>query len=299
MSGFVGGYLAEELKQNGYEVCGIDIAGESGNIFCADLNSRNSVYEIVKQIRPDFIFHLAGQANVRASWDIPVETMHTNVDCAVYLLEAMAIYCSKARMLVVGSADEYGVVSPEDCPLREDFPLKPATPYAVSKQAQENMLQCIAYAKHADVIFTRSFNHTGPGQKPGFVVPDFARRIMKIKKTGEAMTVGNLSAQRDFSDVRDVVRAYRLLAEHGKAGEIYNVGSGEAYSMEWILKKMLDIAGIRPKIICDENNFRPVDMPLFLADCSKLRADTGYRTCIPLEQTLSDVLAETAENEID
>ncbi|MDL2238322.1 GDP-mannose 4,6-dehydratase, partial [Christensenellaceae bacterium OttesenSCG-928-K19] len=194
------------------------------------------------------------------------------------------------KLLLVGSSDQYGIVKEEDCPIKETLPVHPLNPYAVSKQAQEDMIRCLAIAKRVNVVFTRSFNHTGPGQRKGFAVPDFAGRILDVKKNGGELHVGNLAAQRDFSDVRDSVRAYRLLAEKGRNGEVYNVGSGKAHSIEWILEKMLELAGIQPNVVVDQENIRPLDMPLLVADTAKINKDTGYVAQVDIEKTLSDVL---------
>ena len=236
INGFVGKYLETELKNNDYEVYGIDITGKRENVFTLDLAHKESVTDIIKNVNPDYIFHLAGQASVKESWNIPLETLHCNVDNAVNLLDAMYSECRESRLVVVGSADEYGIVSPDQCPLKETRALCPSTPYAISKQTQESIVGCLAKVRNMDVVFARPFNHTGPGQKRGFVIPDFAARIIEIKKNGGDMKIGNLKAKRDFSDVRDVVRAYRLLAEKGK------LASNGFYIRCWKLRRY------RPKL---------------------------------------------------
>lgn len=290
INGFAGQHLAGELKENGYQVFGIDLRGNDRDIFAADLRDEKSVKNILDTIRPDFLFHLAGQANVKMSWENPLDTMHMNIDSAITLLSAVSKVYKGMRIVVIGSADQYGIVKPEDCPIKETMNGRPATPYAVSKQAQENLVQCIARAKEMDVVYTRSFNHTGPGQKIGFVVADLASRIVDVKRHGGELRVGNLQAKRDFSDVRDSVRAYRLLMEKGKTGEIYNVGSGIARSVESILYQLIKLSGVEPEIVVAPENFRPIDMPISVADCSKIFRDTGYQPKIPFEQTLKDIL---------
>ena len=290
INGFAGRYLAEELRRHQYEVYGIDIAGSNENVYIGDITDPKTIEKVFSEVKPDYLFHLAGQANVKLSWEQPVETMHGNVDAAVRLLQAGAKTNPSMRLIIIGSADQYGVVKPENCPIREDMPLRPSTPYAISKQAQEQMVLCLAKAMGMDVVFTRSFNHTGPGQKKGFVVADLAGRIARVKKYGGAITVGNLEAKRDFSDVRDSVRAYRLLAEKGKSGQIYNVGSGVAHSIDYILRQLMKLANVETDIIVDQANLRPSDMPISVADCTKIYRDTGYQPQVTLEQTLEDIL---------
>lgn len=291
INGFAGTYLSRELRQNGYHVFGIDVAGAAGEgVFFCDIMDTDATAGVMREVAPDVVFHLAGQASVGRSWAEPVLTMETNIVPAVNLLDAAAGLGKECRLLVIGSSDQYGVVKPEECPIPETRPNAPVTPYAVSKQAQENLLRCLAISQKADVVFTRSFNHTGPGQKQGFVVPDLACRVLAAKESDGIVKAGNLKARRDFSDVRDSVRAYRLLAEKGRAGEVYNVGSGNAHSVEWILQMLMELAGVTLPVEMDAANLRPVDVPLLAADITKLTADTGYQPEIPIEHTLRDIL---------
>lgn len=290
ISGFVGHYLKNELVKNGYDVYGMDIAGD-GDVHCADLTDYDSVKKVIETIMPDCIFHLAGQASVGLSWTQPQMTFEVNVNGTLNLLEAVRRVKRDISLLIIGSSDEYGKVREEDCPIKETLPANPCSPYAVSKLAQEKL--CKLYAKVYDmkVIMTRSFNHTGPGQKKGFVIPDFCSRIVEIKKTKtNSMGVGNLEARRDFSDVRDVVRAYRLLMEKGESGEFYNVGSGKAYQIRELLDILIELSGGKIKAYIDSEKVRPIDLPLIQSDITKLADKTKYQPQYDIRDTLRDTL---------
>lgn len=289
-NGFVGHYLAQELSGHGWEVFGTDLSGEG--MERADLLDPSSLLTLLKRILPDAVFHLAGQASVSLSWKNPALTISINVEGTVHVLEAVHAVCPKARVLIVGSSDAYGMVRPEDCPVKETLPLSPQSPYAVSKTAQEQMVQALARAYSMDVVLTRSFNHFGPGQHPGFVISDFAQAIARIEagRADPVLQVGNLEAERDFTDVRDVVRAYRLLAEIGRRGEVYNVGSGRAYRISEVLRRLLSMAQKRITVREDPEKLRPADVPVIVCCADKLRQDTGWAPVYPIEKTLRDTL---------
>ncbi len=240
--------------------------------------------------RPGIIFHLAGQSAVGLSWKEPQMTFSINVNATLNLLDAARELPAPARVLLIGSGDEYGKTDGA-APIKETAPLKPETPYAVSKCAQEEMARLYTRAYGMDIVLTRSFNHTGPQQRRGFVVPDFASQIAAIEKGGDpVLKVGNLSAERDFSDVRDVARAYRLLAEKGRTGEIYNVGAGKACRIRDLLDILLSYAGRKIDVRQDAAKMRPVDVPVIVSDITKLQKDTGFAAEYTIEETLRDTL---------
>lgn len=288
--GFVGRYLREELKQNGYDhVVGLDIQPGDGTIQGNLLDSAQ-LLEIMEAEKPDAVFHLAGQANVGLSWKIPAKTMEINVVGAVNLMDAVRAACPQARMVLIGSSDQYGRLGEAGRLVSEQTPVVPQTPYAVSKTAQEEIARVYAQAYHMHICMTRSFNHGGAGQRPGFMIPDFASGIVCIeRKEAEQLKVGNLESKRDFTHVQDIVRAYRLIAEKGHDGEVYNVGSGQAHSAQEILDKLVSMARCPISVVQDPARMRPSDTPVICCDHSKLTAHTGWMP----EQTLDDILTDT------
>jgi GDP-4-dehydro-6-deoxy-D-mannose reductase len=217
--------------------------------------------------------------------------MNVNTIGTVHLMEAVRKAVPEARMLIVGSADQYGIVPPELCPIKENTPIHPQSPYALSKAMQEQCAQFYIAHFGLNVILVRAFNHIGPGQKLGFVIPDFASRIAQIEQgTLDRLEVGNLSAERDFSDVRDIVRGYYLLMEKGRSGEIYNIGSGRSISISDILALLLSLSDAEVRVYEDPAKMRPSDAPLIYGDCTKIRNDVGYEPEIRLEDTLQEIM---------
>ena len=293
--GFVGRYLREELEQNGYAVVGLDVRPGRDTIQ-ADLLDARQALSALQDVQPDILIHLAGQADVGKSWKIPQETMAINVTAAINLMEAARSVRPEARIVLVGSSDEYGQLGEAGADVRETVPLNPQNPYAVSKMAQEQMAKVYVRAYALNICMTRSFNHAGAGQREGFLIPDFASGIARVEKgLQKSLKVGNLEARRDFTHVRDVVRAYRLIAEKGRCGEIYNVGSGTAYSVREILEKLLSLAESEIPVEQDPAKMRPSDTPVVRCNHEKLTNDTGWEPKIRLEQTLGEVLAEWRE----
>lgn len=290
--GFVGGYLRAELEANGYEVVGIDVcAGEK--TIQADLMNCEQMKNVVEQVQPDAVFHLAGQANVARSWQIPQQTVEINVVGAINLLEAVKAFKPDTRVVLVGSSDQYGVLGDAGRLVKETTPTNPQTPYAVSKQAQEEMARVYARAYGMNICMTRSFNHGGAGQKEGFMIPDFAAGIVRIEKgLADCLRVGNLTARRDFTHVKDVVRAYRLIAEKGHAGEIYNVGSGVTYSAQEILDKLCAMASCPIRVEQDPAKMRPSDTPVICCDHSKLTEHTEWEPQLEIQEMLTEVIQE-------
>ena len=288
--GFVGGYLRQELENHGYEVVGLDLVSDEQTIK-VDLLDAEQVREAVGSLRPDVVFHLAGQANVAKSWEIPQETFRINVIGAVNLMEAVRAVNAETRMVLVGSSDQYGQLGAAGERVYEDLEMHPQTPYAVSKRAQEDMAKVYVHAYGMHICMTRSFNHGGPGQRPGFLIPDFASGIVRVERgQAEKLLVGNLTARRDFTHVKDVACAYRLIAEKGHPGEVYNVGSGETHSAQEILDRLCAMAACPIPVEQDPAKMRPSDTPVICCDHGKLTDHTGWQPLCGLDQILTETL---------
>ena len=283
--GFVGTYLAEHLHAAGDDV----IAPHQSEV---DLGDQPGLIDAIGAASPDAIIHLAALAHVGESWNDPARTFDVNAVGTLHVLEAARRVEPKPRVLLIGSAEVYGPVQPSDLPLTEESKLNPVTPYAVSKVAAEYLGVQYHAGFGVPVVRARSFNHIGPGQAGRFVVADIAGRIADAIKNGDTapIRVGNLSARRDYTDVRDVVRAYRLLITDGAAGEAYNVCSGVDVSVETLAQRLLALAEVDLQIETDPTLVRPVDVPVLVGDNSRLRAATGWAPEITLDQTLRDVL---------
>ena len=303
-AGFVGGHLVEHLRASGDDVTCTDRA--SGG---PDLLDAAGIRGLVAEVRPEVVYHLAGQADVGGSWDSPVQTLRTNAEGTLILLDAVRVL-DGARVVTVSSADVYGVVDPDDLPTRESAPLRPVSPYAASKAAAD-LLALQAHLGHGlDVVRARSFNHLGPGQSDRFVCSALASRIAAAELAGEdSIRVGNLDALRDFTDVRDVVRAYRCLALDGRPGAAYNVCTGTTVSIREVAERLVEIAGLdrsgegpdgsdgsRPtgpnqiRLLDDPSLHRPVDVAVSCGDPTAIRSDTGWQPELSLDRTLVDLL---------
>lgn len=281
--GFVGSWLVPNLRDAGDEVV------ESG----ADLDVTDGpgVLDAVREAEPDVVYHLAGFSHVGASWGAAQEVLRVNALGTLSIVEG-ALACShRPRVLVVSSAEVYGRVRPEDLPLREEAAVRPVSPYALSKATAE-LVGLQAHLGHGlEVVTVRAFNHVGPGQAPSFAVSGLAKRIVEARRAGQgSIRVGNLSARRDFTDVRDVVRAYRLLACSGRPGEVYNVCSGTDVSIEELVRRLFELAGADLCLERDPSLERPVEVGVLRGDPSRLQSCTGWRPEIGLDQTLADVL---------
>lgn len=288
--GFVGGYLRRELEDNGYEVLGLDLQPGRDTVQ-ADLLDLEQMKEAIRDTKPDAVFHLAGQADVAKSWRIPQKTVEINTIGALNLLDAVRAYREDVRVLLVGSSDQYGDLGEAGERVSETTEMKPQTPYAVSKLAQEELAKAYVRAYGMKICMTRSFNHGGAGQREGFLIPDFAAGIVRVERGLEkALWVGNLESRRDFTHVRDVVRAYRLLSEKGRPGEVYNVGSGKTYSAREILDGLLEMTDHVIPVKQDPAKMRPSDTPVICCDNSKLKEDTTWAAGIPLWVILQDTL---------
>ena len=284
-SGFVGPWLQAHLTEAGDEVVSV---GQE-----VDVTDAGAVAAAVAEVRPEAIYHLAGLAHVGRSWDDPAEYFLVNATGTLHVMEAARALAMAPRVLVVSSAEVYGVVRAEQLPVGEDEPLRPVSPYAASKAAAELVALQAHLGWKLPVVRARPFNHAGPGQSTTFAVPAFARRIAAAVRAGAGvLRVGNLSAARDLLDVRDVVRAYRLLLEAGTPGEVYNVCSGRAVVMEDVVRRMLTLAGADLALEEDPDLLRPVDVPVLEGDATRLRQATGWAPAVSLDDTLRGVLDE-------
>jgi len=286
VEGFVGRHLRAHLEACGDDVIGIDRPDGP------DLLDGPALDAFVGDLRPDAVYHLAGWSDVGASWDEPLAAFQANADGTLNLLQA-CVHAEVGRVLSVSSADVYGKVTPADLPISEDTPLRPVTPYAASKIAADYLGLQAFLGYGLDVLRIRAFNHLGPGQTNRFVASAIAERIALNELDGtDAIPVGNLSPRRDFTDVRDVVRVYRLLIQHGEAGEAYNVCSGADIAIRELADRLLSLARRPMRIEDDPSRQRPVDVPVLCGDATKVRDATGWEPAIPLDQTLADLLDE-------
>lgn len=297
-SGFVGKYLREELEEAGWTVyiTGLEEEGAEGlpEHFChLNILEQVAIENLLRRLRPDVVFHLAAQSSVALSWRNPALTVDVNVKGSVNLLEAIRQAGEPwPQTVLIGSGEEYGHILPQETPVTEENLLRPGNLYAATKAAQNLIGKIYAQAYRLPVVLVRPFNHIGPGQLPGFVAADFCKQIAEAEAglREPVMRVGNLTAQRDFTDVRDVVRAYRLLAEKGRPGETYNVGSGHAVEIRELLRCLLSLSKGDIQAEVDPAKFRPVDVPVLEADIRKLQTDTGWMPTFSLEKTLEDTL---------
>ena len=296
--GFVGTYLIRHLLELGtYEVSATKIQGEALSIdgtavYTLDLADRAGIDSLLAKVRPDVIFHLAAVSSVALSWKKPQLVVDVNIKGTLNLLDAVRDSVFSPRMLLIGSGEEYGHVNAKNVPICEDTYLRPGNIYAASKAFQGMLGSIYAEAYGMDIVMVRAFNHIGPGQSEIFVVSDFCRQVACIEKGLQepVIRVGNLAAKRDFTDVRDVVRAYVMLVQKGRAGEFYNVGSGNALAIQDILDIILSKTAHQIAIEVDAEKFRPVDVPIIEADITKLVEETGWERQYSLETTVEETL---------
>jgi GDP-4-dehydro-6-deoxy-D-mannose reductase len=258
----------------------------------ADLKDVISLNKALAEIRPDRIFHLAAQSYVPASWKLPAETFAINALGQINLFEAILGLKLDPRIQIAGSSEEYGHVNPDEVPMKETNPLRPLSPYAVSKVAQDLLAYQYFMSYGLKTVRTRGFNHTGPRRGDVFVTSNFAKQIAEIEKGKKepVIQVGNLEAKRDFTDVRDMVRAYWLAAEKGKAGDVYNIGSGKTMAMKDMLDILLSLSKAKVKVQVDPARLRPSDVPILFSDSRKFVSLTKWKPRIPLEKTFKDLL---------
>lgn len=304
ITGFAGSHLADFILETHPEV---DVYGlvrwrsrmenirhiqDRIHLVEADLKDMVSLKKALAEIEPDRIFHLAAQSFVPTSWRCPAETFAINSIGQINLFEAVLDLGLTPRIQIAGSSEEYGLVHPDEVPMKESNPLRPLSPYAVSKVAQDFLgyQYFMSYGLH--IVRTRGFNHTGPRRGEVFICSNFARQIVEIEKKlrDPVLFVGNLEAKRDFTDVRDTVRAYWLSLEKGEAGEVYNIGTGVAYTAREILDKLLALTEEDVRVEVDPLRLRPSDVMILLSDTSKFRTISGWEPLIPFEQSLQDLL---------
>jgi GDP-4-dehydro-6-deoxy-D-mannose reductase len=304
ITGFAGSHLADYILENhpGTKVFGlvrwrsrmenILHIRERLQLVEADLKDMVSLKKCLEEVKPDRIFHLAAQSFVPTSWKCPAETFAINAVGQIHLFEAVLSLGISPRIHIAGSSEEYGLVNSDEIPMKETNPLRPLSPYAVSKVAQDLLGWQYFKSYGLRVVRTRGFNHTGPRRGEVFICSNFAKQIVEIesKKRKPVLLVGNLEARRDFTDVRDIIRGYWLCSERGEDGDVYNIGTGKTYSMKEILEMLLAISNIDVKIEVDPQRLRPSDVPVLLSDSSKFRKLTGWEPKIPLRQSLQDLL---------
>jgi GDP-4-dehydro-6-deoxy-D-mannose reductase len=304
ITGFVGSHLAEYALGLGAHVYGscrwrsktenIEHIRERITLIESDLRDLSSVQRLLDETSPDYIVHLAAQSFVASSWHTPAETLYTNSVSQVNLLEAMRTRKNKPpRFLAIGSSEEYGLVYDDELPIRETNPLRPLSPYAVSKVTQDLMGYQYHQSYGLPIVRTRAFNHEGPRRGDVFVTSNFAKQVAEIEvgKRAPEIHVGNLKARRDYTDVRDIVRGYWRLLESGEAGDVYNLCSGKAWSIQEVLDFMLRASRVKGvKVKEDPSRFRPSDVPVLIGDCSKVERAVGWKPEIPFDQTLADTL---------
>ncbi|MGB5160323.1 MAG: GDP-mannose 4,6-dehydratase [Thermoanaerobaculia bacterium] len=304
VTGFAGSHLADYLlaEQPEVEIFGIrrwrsrmeNIEHLDGRLQLreCDLRDPAAIQGVLAEVRPDYIFHLAAQSFVPASWRAPSETLMTNILGQTNIFEAVRVLELDPVIQIAGSSEEYGLVLPDEVPIKETNPLRPLSPYAVSKVAQDLLAYQYFRSYGLKTVRTRGFNHTGPRRGEVFVTSNFAKQIASIEAglREPVIRVGNLDAQRDFTDVRDMVRAYWLAVSKATHGEVYNLASGRAVTIRELLDQLLALSDTEVEVQVDPDRLRPSDVEILLGDYSKFRSDTGWEPSIPLEQTLKDTL---------
>lgn len=299
VTSFVGSHLADYLiDKERLEVHGIkrprsrlDFLRYDIHYHEGDITDHSSVANIIAKVGPDYIFHLAAQSFVPLSWTAPRPTLETNIMGTLNILEAVRHECPSATIHIAGSSEEYGMVDPDECPITEQQPLRPLSPYGVSKVAADLLAQQYHRSYGLKIIITRAFNHTGPRRGEEFVTSKITRQLALIElgKAEPILELGNLKAVRDFTDVRDIVRAYWLAVNRCQPGLPYNIGTGVGYSVGAVYKILEDISGHSPAIIKDPQLMRPSDVPRLIADASSFEAATGWKPEIPFTETLRDL----------
>lgn len=302
ITGFAGSHLAELLLKEGLEVYGttrprsktdnIDHIKNRLNLYDADILDSHSLHSIIVKIKPDNIFHLAAQSFVQTSWASPATTMEINIVGSVHLFEAVRRAEINPVIQIACSSEEYGLVYPNELPVKEENPLRPQSPYAVSKVAMDYLGYQYFQSYKMKIIRTRGFNHTGPRRGEIFVTSNFAKQIAEIEKGKKepVVEVGNLEAKRDWTDVRDMVKAYLLAVQKGKPGEVYNICSEKVVRVGDMLDMLLKMSKVKVKVRQDPARLRPSDVPILLGNCSKFRKATGWKPEIPFEKTMEDLL---------
>lgn len=302
ITGFAGSHLAELLLKKGYKVFGtarprsktdnIDHLRRKIQLEDADLLDSHSLYALLTKIKPDYIFHLAAQSFVQSSWASPANTMEVNAVGSVHLFEAVRRAEISPVIQLACSSEEYGLVLPSEVPIKETNPLRPLSPYAVSKIAMDYLGYQYYKSYGVKIVRTRGFNHTGPRRGEVFVTSNFAKQIAEIEKGKKeaVLDVGNLDAKRDWTDVRDMVIGYLLSVEKCEPGEVYNICSEKAIGVREMLEMLISMSKVKVKVKQNTARMRPSDIPILLGDSSKFRRVTGWKPEIPFQKTLEDLL---------
>jgi GDP-4-dehydro-6-deoxy-D-mannose reductase len=302
ITGFAGSHLAELLLKKGYEVHGlcrwrsrtenIEKIKSKLHLIEGDLLDSHSLQKAMMDVRPELVFHLAAQSFVPASWTSPAVTLEINIIGSCNLFEAIRAAKIDPAIQIACSSEEYGLVKPEEIPIKETNPLRPLSPYGVSKLAMDYLGYQYFKSYGMRIIRTRGFNHTGPRRGEVFAESTFAKQIAEIKKGKRepVILVGNLEAKRDYTDVRDMVNGYFLAATKGEPGEVYNICSGKAVKIAEVLEILLKMSKIKPRVVQDPARMRPSDIPILQGDYSKFKRRTGWEPKIPLQKTLKDLL---------
>ncbi len=304
ITGFVGSHMAEFALARGAQVFGsarwrsntenIDHLRDRITLVESSLRDLSSVRALLETAEPDYVVHLAAQSFVGTSWKAPAETLTTNVISQVNLLEAIRDLKMRPRFLAIGSSEEYGLCYPEELPIKETNPLRPLSPYAVSKVTQDMLGYQYFKSYDLPIIRTRAFNHEGPRRGDVFVTSNFAKQVAEIEAGlhEPVISVGDLKPRRDYSDVRDIVRGYWLLLERGEAGEVYNLCSGRSWAIQQVLDFLVERSAVKGiQVRPDPARLRPSDVMILEGDPSKMHRATGWQVEIPFERTLGDLLA--------
>lgn len=298
VEGFVGGHFVDLLnKSKKYKIFGTYLNRQTSfsnvDLTKLDITNEFEVNNIINLIKPQIIVHFASQSSVGKSWEEPLLTVNVNIIGVINLLNAVKNNIPKSRVILIGSSEEYGKTSNGNKQINEFDKTNPSNIYALTKLAQTNLGRIYFEAYGLDVIMTRSFNHFGPKQSPNFVISDFCKQIVEMEnnsKIPKIIKVGNLNLSRDFTDVRDIVRAYLELIEKGISGEIYNVGSGKFIDLKKILDIIISNSKVFPKIVIDDKKIRPTDVPVIYADISKIKSILNWSPIYSLEQSIEDTL---------
>lgn len=302
ITGFAGSHLAELLLKEGFEVYGttrprsktehIDHIQDKLKLYDADLVDSHSIYTVLSEVKPDYVFHLAAQAFVPTSWSSPATTMEANVIGTIHVFEAVRRAKINPVIQIACSSEEYGLVHREETPIKETNDLRPLSTYAVSKVAMDYLGYQYFKSYGMRIIRTRGFNHTGPRQGDVYVCSTFAKQIAMVEagKRDPVIKVGNLDSFRDFTDVRDMVRAYLVSMDSCEPGEVYNICSETTWQIKKVLELLLSMSKVKITTQEDPDRMRPSDVELLLGDSAKFREKTGWKAEIPFKQTMEDLL---------
>lgn len=307
-TGFVAGHLANHFIQHGPHLL-YGLSRKSANdrttfndprfktIYPVDMMDKAELDRVLQDIAPTQIYHLAAQSHVGSSFHNPWDTLENNIKSTLNLLEALR-GATTTKIMMVSSSEVYGHIEPDQLPVSEQHTTYPNNPYGVSKMVQELLGQQYLASEGLQVYIARPFNHIGPGQSLRFAIANFASQIAHMENGQQPpiLEVGNLAAERDFTDVRDTVQAYDIIMAKGRAGSPYNIGSGIAYAIRTLVDMLIAIAEIEVSIQIDETRLRPVDVPRIIADTRKLEDQTGWRPQITIEQTIQDILDDARQS---